>query len=247
MRQTATAYTPFHRLADGLATALFAALSLWTLQRLAALPAAALHAWLVMAAAPLGWLAADLLSGLVHWTFDTWGSERTPVIGPRYVRPFREHHRDPSGMTQHGFLETNGASCTAALPALACAACMPLTSSGAVFVDAALLFTALGALLTNQCHKWAHMRRKDLAAAVRLAQRLRLILRAEQHLRHHARPFDSHYCTAAGWLNGPLHAIGLFRALERCITSLTGAPPRADEPRCRGLATRIIPRERPGC
>ncbi len=64
---------------------------------------------------------------------------------------------------------------------------------------------------------------------VRLAQRLRLILRPEDHLRHHVRPFDSHYCTAAGWLNGPLGTTGFFRALERVIAALTRSRARDDD------------------
>src|SRR5687767_1344995 len=29
--------------------------------------------------AVLGFIAADFISGLVHWSFDTWGTTRTPV------------------------------------------------------------------------------------------------------------------------------------------------------------------------
>src|SRR5262245_38312124 len=30
----------------------------------------------------LGWIASDLVSGVVHWLCDRYGDERTPVIGP---------------------------------------------------------------------------------------------------------------------------------------------------------------------
>jgi ubiquitin-conjugating enzyme E2 variant len=84
-------------------------------------------------------------------------------------------------------------------------------------------------LITNQCHKWAHLPPERTPQPVRIAQKLRLILRPEDHLRHHVRPFDSHYCTAAGWLNRPLHAIGFFRALECGIAALTRSRARADD------------------
>jgi ubiquitin-conjugating enzyme E2 variant len=48
-------------------------------------------------AALCGWLLADLFSGLVHWALDSFGSVRTPVLGPAFIRPFREHHADPQG------------------------------------------------------------------------------------------------------------------------------------------------------
>src|SRR6185295_17658360 len=98
-----------------------------------------------------GWLLADLFSGLVHWALDTYGSVRTPIVGPAIIRPFREHHADPQGMTRHDFFEVNGASCLGCLPLLA----LSLLVDG--FWHALLMSTCIGILLTNQCHKWAHM------------------------------------------------------------------------------------------
>jgi hypothetical protein len=147
-------------------------------------------------AALCGWLLADLFSGLVHWALDTFGSIRTPVVGPAFIRPFREHHADPQGMTRHDFVEVNGASCLGCLPLLMAS----FLADG--FVHALLLCTCLGILFTNQCHKWAHMDKPP--ALVRFLQRLRLVLRAEEHRRHHTPPYNTHFCTANGWLNRPL-------------------------------------------
>jgi ubiquitin-conjugating enzyme E2 variant len=132
-------------------------------------------------------------------------------------------------MTRHDFVETSGSSCLAGLPVLSATALMPLPSPAAVSAQALLLFTALGVLLTNQCHRWAHMPAGRVPRLVRAAQRLRLILRPEEHLKHHVRPFDSHYCTASGWLNAPLQAIGFFRRLERCIGVSARAQARGDD------------------
>ena len=74
--------------------------------------------WLVLTAVLLGYLAADLVSGLVHWAADTWGSPDLPVIGPAVLGPFREHHRDPLAITRHDFVETNGNNCLISLPVL---------------------------------------------------------------------------------------------------------------------------------
>jgi ubiquitin-conjugating enzyme E2 variant len=195
--------------------ALFMALAVWNLGRLAHAPGAT--PLLLGAALVAGWVAADLFSGLVHWGFDTWGSIRTPVLGPAFIRPFREHHHDPQAMTRHDFIETNGASCLACVPMLAWMAAMPLHSAGWTWMHAVLLATALGVLATNQCHKWAHTDPQRLPDIVRMAQRLRFVLHPGDHRRHHAAPFDSHYCTANGWLNGPLERLLFFRRLERLI------------------------------
>jgi plasmanylethanolamine desaturase len=148
-------------------------------------------------AALCGWLLADLFSGLVHWSLDTFGSVRTPIVGPAIIRPFREHHANPAGMTRHDFIEVNGASCLGCLPLL----CMALFLDG--LPHALVVFTCLGVLFTNQCHKWAHMDAPP--RFVRLLQKLRLVLRPDEHRLHHTPPHNSHFCTANGWLNRPLN------------------------------------------
>lgn len=161
---------------------------------------------LVLVAFPLGWMACDLLSGLVHWAFDSLGSVHTPLIGQAFIRPFREHHADPQAMTRHDFVETHGASCLAALPVLAGASVVPLDGLAPALLSAWLLAVALGALATNQCHKWAHMPPGQAPSWVRRLQDRGLLLTPAHHQRHHAAPFNSHFCMACGWFNRPLDA-----------------------------------------
>ena len=162
---------------------------------------------LALAAAPLGWIASDLLSGLLHFAFDTLGSVETPLIGRAFIRPFREHHADPAAMTRHDFVETHGASCLAALPFLA----LVCFSSLHPFIASIMFFTAIGALATNQCHKWAHLEEGATPSIVRALQRWKLVLPREHHRRHHTPPFDSHFCMSCGWLNP---------ALDYCLKGL---------------------------
>jgi len=201
-----TNYTRSQRLLEVGAIALFVVLAAWSVTRLVSI-----SEWhfplLMLFAAPCSWLISDLLSGLLHWAFDSFGSVSTPLIGKAFIRPFRKHHTDPEEMTRHDFIETHGASCLAALPFLAMTSLMPLEGWLTLCAQALLLFIALGALATNQCHKWAHMDEADTPALVRWAQRWQLVLPREHHRLHHTPPFDSHFCMSCGWLNSPLNAV----------------------------------------
>ena len=184
-------YPPLQRRLELLGIALFPVLAVLGAMRLDGAPLE------LVAAALAGWLAADLLSGLVHWALDEFGSARTPLIGPILIRPFREHHADAAAMTRHDFVETNGAAAVGGCLLLLLAMALPAGT-----MHAFLVFTALGVLAANQCHKWAHQQARP--RLVRAAQRVRLIIPPEVHRRHHAAPHDRHYCTASGWLNRPL-------------------------------------------
>src|SRR5215217_829647 len=71
--------------------------------------------WFAALACFGGLCLADLLSGLVHWSADTYGSPTMPVFGG-FVRTFREHHADQVDITRHDFIETNGDVCIFSSP-----------------------------------------------------------------------------------------------------------------------------------
>ncbi|MCY1074764.1 fatty acid desaturase family protein [Archangium lansingense] len=177
----------------------------------------------------LGFVTADLVSGLVHWLFDTWFSRTTPVLGKTFVTPFRVHHEDPLDITRHGFVATNGHNCLVSVPVLALALLLPsgpeapLASSALTFV----LMLCLGVFGTNQFHKWSHA--PHVSPVVAWLQARGIILGREHHDVHHTAPHTRHYCITTGWLNRPLEAIGFFGHLETLITAVTRQQPRAEE------------------
>jgi hypothetical protein len=197
---------------------------LWLATRLYQLGAVRL-VWVPIAMA-LGMIGADLVSGMVHWAFDTWGSVDTPVVGKLAIRTFRQHHIDPAAMLHHDFIETNGHNFALALT---------LTTSGlylvrnhpsntALFAALSLFSMALFVAFTSQIHKWAHMVKPP--GIVRVLQGARVLLHPAHHHRHHVAPHQHNYCITVGWLDGVLARIYFFPVVEAVIEVVTGVKPR---------------------
>jgi len=170
----------------------------------------------------VGYFAADGVSGLVHWAFDRVFDESTRWLGPHFVRPFREHHDDPEGITRHDFIELNGNTCIAAVPVLVATwiAFDPASSAASVFGPAfVLVFVAL-TVMTNQFHQWAHQ--PDPPRAAHLLQRCHVILPRGHHAVHHQAPFDTHYCITSGVMNRWVDRSGLLPAIESWLASWRG-------------------------
>lgn len=210
--------TPFHAFLEHSTTYLFPVLlvlsiyfSLSQLHELELL-------WLVLLAIPLSLVLGDLVSGLVHWTADTYFSDETPVIGPSLVKPFRLHHLYPRDICTHDLVTTVGNVCIIAVPVLA--VCIYLLwswddSSWLAFIILCVALMSLATVLTNQFHKWAHQ--EQPSRTVRLLQRTRLVLAPTHHQIHHTKPFNMHYCITNGWLNPILNKVNFFRGLEASL------------------------------
>jgi ubiquitin-conjugating enzyme E2 variant len=207
-------YPQFHRTLEISAIGLFAAFIgglVWRVVQ--ALDGAV--SWIILSAAILtGYVAADFVSGLVHWMADRFGSETTPLLGTNFIRPFREHHLYPEAITKHGFIETNGSNCILCAPVMGAAFFIlpttpPLIST---FALGTTLAFGLAIFATNQFHKWAHMAETPRAAEI--LRKWSLILPAEHHDLHHATPFDRNYCITVGWWNPILQRVRFFEHME---------------------------------
>ena len=78
-----------------------------------------------------------------------------------FIRPFREHHIDPTSITRHDFVETNGDNLLLASPLLTYLASKLILSSEKDLADSSfqifyIFLTTISIALTNQIHKWSH-------------------------------------------------------------------------------------------
>lgn len=175
----------------------------------------------VLLALPLGALAADLTSGLVHWACDSFFTERTPVIGRALIEPFREHHRDPLAMTRKGFLRVSRANLFIMSFGLAVTWWREdgwTADCHSSLAHAWWFWYACAVGMTNQLHMWAHAER--VPRPVRRLHALRLIVSPSHHRRHHRPPYRRGYCVTTGWINPVLDHVGFFAGLERAVRAL---------------------------
>lgn len=178
--------------------------------------------WLLPILAIAAYALADLLSGVVHFLADNFGSPETPFLGKAFVMPFRDHHVDPKGILHHPFMIANGNNCLVALPPLLIVLFfVPVTEtvSGYLF-GSFFLALCLSVFLTNQFHKWAHM--DDPPRAVAWLQARGIILSREHHDLHHTSPFDTYYCITAGWWNPLLERSRFFERITPILKQITG-------------------------
>lgn len=223
-------YTKTHRAVEITSVTVFFAAQFAHYFRLASVVGSLESVVTVFVAIVTSMALADFISGIVHWGADTWGTVDFPIVGKHLIRSFREHHVDPSEICNHDFIETNGDSCMVTLPVLVPLLLAPL--SGALLPTFAYTFVVsltFWVMLTNQFHKWAHSLPEDVPVFIRPLQKFHIVLNNQMHYIHHRRPFDQHYCITTGWMNGPLAAIGFWKAMERAVTAVTGAVPRADD------------------
>jgi ubiquitin-conjugating enzyme E2 variant len=172
----------------------------------------------------VGYLAADLFSGTVHWFCDTFFGEDTPVIGRVLIQPFRDHHRRPDAIADYRLLEQDASSAFLLLAPL-----WLVSRGGGPRPDAALGLIAhaafwafaICALATNLFHKWAHAPRPPLPG--RFLQRCGLILSPRAHAVHHS-GYTHGFCVTSGRLNPLLDRIRFFARLERLVRSFVREP-----------------------
>jgi hypothetical protein len=177
--------------------------------------------WSLAVSIPAAWFLADFITGIVHWLCDTYGSTSTPVLGPKFIRDFRWHHKFPKDLTVSPFIYTIGHVALLSALTLPVAIGLLLNFSASffiAFISLTYAFVTLWTVLTNQFHKWAHA--DNNPDWVSYLQKKNIILKPDHHQLHHTIPFNSNYCITHGWNNPFLEKIKFFRRAEFVLEKL---------------------------
>lgn len=168
------------------------------------------------------YLISDLLSGLLHWVEDNYFSENTFLLGELVIRPNIIHHYYPRYFTRFSWWHTSRDLVLIGLGIIALYywLCGTLTWQLLLFV-----FITSNA---NYIHKCAHRSAKENGRVIYTLQRLGIILRPNNHNKHHTDPKQSYYCAVGNLLNPILEYIKFWRFLEHVIYTTSGISPRPD-------------------
>lgn len=166
-------------------------------------------------------LAADFLSGFVHWFEDAYIREDTPLLGSWIGKPNTLHHHLPRRMTRNTWWQSNRELLlVAALLVAGAAALGRLTWQVWLF--------ALVAGNANEVHKWSHRTRRENGRFISWLQDIRLLQTPQHHAIHHTNPKEVHYCPVTNVLNPVLDALHFWEGLEWLLAALTGLRRRPD-------------------
>ncbi|XP_068338734.1 fatty acid desaturase 4, chloroplastic-like [Pyrus communis] len=181
------------------------------------------HIWLEPFLAGLvGYVLADLGSGVYHWGIDNYGGASTPIFGPQ-IEAFQGHHKWPWTITRRQFANNLHALARVVtffvLPIdLVCDD--PVVNGFVAVCSGSIMFS-------QQFHAWAHGTKSRLPPVVVALQDLGVLVSRPQHAAHHRQPYNNNYCIVSGVWNELLDQQKVFEALEMVLFFKLGLRPRS--------------------
>lgn len=181
------------------------------------------HIWVEPILASLvGYVLADLGSGVYHWGIDNYGDSTTPLFGPQ-IEAFQGHHKWPWTITKRQFANN--------LHALARVMTFTVLPIELILNDPTLLafvgwFSGC-IMFSQQFHAWSHSTKSKLPKIVLALQDYGVLVSRSQHADHHRSPYNCNYCIVSGIWNNFLDNNKVFEVLEMVILFQLGVKPRS--------------------
>ncbi|XP_073154127.1 fatty acid desaturase 4, chloroplastic-like [Henckelia pumila] len=178
--------------------------------------------FLALFGAILGYILADLATGIYHWAIDNYGSEKTPVFGSQ-IESFQSHHHQPWSISKRQLannLHLPAAWVTAAVWPV------NIVSRDPVLLGFVAVFAG-GIMFSQLFHAWAHTPKGKLPPLAAALQDVGIIVGRGQHAAHHKPPYNGNYCILSGLWNRFLDKYKFFVGLETVLHAVLGVKPRS--------------------
>eukprot|EP01018_Ginkgo_biloba_P011141 Gb_03374 [translate_table: standard] len=169
----------------------------------------------------LGYVFADMGTGIYHWGIDNYGDANTPIFGSQ-IDAFQGHHRRPWTITKRQF--ANNIHALARPASLILGAFILLPSNTGFDAFAGVMTGCI--VFSQQFHCWSHCKKSQLPALVIGLQDKGVLVSRVKHGAHHRAPYDNNYCIVSGMWNPLLDSTKFFRKMEMLIYSRWGVRPR---------------------
>lgn len=170
----------------------------------------------------IGYLFADLATGVYHWGVDNYGNSKTPILG-KQIEAFQGHHLAPWTITRRSFANNLSALTVPILPQIVML--LLLSSEISTGISAYYTCSLLFIVLSQEFHRQAHFIKSSKAHQT--FQNLGLVLSRTMHGNHHLSPYGENYCIVSGIWNHVLDRYQIFRRFEKFIFVRTGIQPIA--------------------
>ena len=159
------------------------------------------------------WIAADFITGVIHWWEDAYGNPNWPIIGKYIVEPNLIHHKQPTKLLEGSYWNRINTSFFAAA---IIGGILWLVGLYSWQMIVCLLFCVQG----NEVHSMSHRPDKASNTVVRFLQKTGLLQSKRMHRWHHRAPYETNFCIMSDFTNPILNAIGFWRKLEWLIFKL---------------------------
>ncbi|VVA22751.1 PREDICTED: transmembrane 189 [Prunus dulcis] len=184
------------------------------------------HIWLEPILAGLvGYVLADLGSGIYHWGIDNYGSALTPIVGAQ-IEAFQGYNKWPWTITRRQFannLHVVARVVTFMVLPIDVVCDDPIVHGLVAVCSGSIMFC-------QQFHAWAHSTKSQLPPVVVALQDLGILVSRSQHAAHHWKPYNNNHCIASGVWNGFLDKHKVFEALEMLFLKQGVRPKSWSEP-----------------
>lgn len=156
-------------------------------------------------------LLADFITGLAHWTEDTYAVRTWPILRETIVEPNIQHHKDPSQFATTSFWYRNHENMLV----------IGFITALIFVIEPVWQVLFVGGIVSmgNEIHAWSHKRPRW--GVVRVMQDAGILQHPRQHAEHHRPPFARRYCVITNLLNPFLDGTRFWRGLE-AVLSMVG-------------------------